>query len=269
MNRLTDNLKRIVVKVGTSTLSYPTGRLNIRRISKLISVLSDFKNSGMEIVLVSSGAIGAGTARLKLGDRPKDTMMKQAAAAVGQCELMHLYDKLFMEYGYTAAQILMTRIITNHDNTREHLINTFNTLLKLGAIPIVNENDSVAVEEIECEDMGFGGNDMLSAVVANLIHADMLILLSDIKGLYDSDPHKNPDAKLITCVTAIDDNLRKLAGGAGSSLGTGGMVTKLDAAEIAMSSGIDMVIADGSDPGLLYDIIEGKSVGTLFKAAQN
>ncbi|CDZ23652.1 Glutamate 5-kinase [[Clostridium] cellulosi] len=266
MNRLIKNAKRIVVKVGTSTLTYPNGKLNIRRISQLVRVLSDFKNEGKEIVLVTSGAIGVGTARLKLKERPKETRMKQAAAAIGQCELMYLYDKLFGEYGHITAQILMTRIITDRDNTRVNLINTFNTLLKLGAVPIVNENDSVAVEEIECDDIAFGGNDTLSAVVATLIEADVLILLSDIEGLYDSDPHKNPDAKLIPCVDKIDDYIRSLAGGAGSSLGTGGMVTKIEAAQIATEAGIDMVIMDGSDPQKLYDLFEGKSVGTIFHA---
>lgn len=266
MNRLIENAKRVVVKVGTSTLTYPNGKLNIRRISQLVRVLSDFKNAGKEIVLVTSGAIGVGTARLKLKERPKETRMKQAAAAIGQCELMYLYDKLFTEYGHITAQILMTRIITDRDNTRVNLINTFNTLLKLGAIPIVNENDSVAVEEIECDDIAFGGNDTLSAVVATLIEADVLILLSDIEGLYDSDPHKNPDAKLIPCVDKIDDYIRSLAGGAGSSLGTGGMVTKIEAAQIATEAGIDMVIMDGSNPLKLYDLFEGKSVGTIFHA---
>lgn len=261
-----DKAKRIVVKVGTSTLTYPTGRLNIRRISRLVRVLSDLKNSGKEVVLVTSGAIGVGTARLKLPERPKETRMKQAAAAVGQCELMYLYDKLFAEYGHITAQILMTRIITDRDNTRQNLINTFDTLLSLGAVPIVNENDSVATEEIECEDMAFGGNDTLSAVVATLIGADLLVLLSDIKGLYDSDPHKNPDAKLIPCVDKIDDELRAIAGGAGSALGTGGMITKLDAAKTAMDAGIDMVIMDGSEPEKLYDLFDGKQVGTFFRA---
>lgn len=261
-----DKAKRIVVKVGTSTLTYPTGRLNIRRISRLVRVLSDLKNSGKEIVLVTSGAIGVGTARLKLPERPKQTRMKQAAAAVGQCELMYLYDKLFAEYGHITAQILMTRIITDRDNTRQNLINTFDTLLSLGAVPIVNENDSVATEEIECEDMAFGGNDTLSAIVATLINADVLVLLSDIAGLYDSDPHKNADAKLIPYVDKIDDSIYALAGGAGSALGTGGMITKLDAAKTATEAGIDMVIMDGSEPEKLYDLFDGKQVGTLFRA---
>lgn len=262
-----DKAKRVVVKVGTSTLTYPNGKLNIRRISQLVGVLSDFINSGREIVLVTSGAIGVGTARLKLAERPRETRMKQAAAAIGQCELMYLYDKLFSEYGHITAQILMTRIITDRDNTRENLVNTFNTLLSLGAVPIVNENDSVAVEEIECEDIAFGGNDTLSAVVATLINADALVLLSDIKGLYDTDPHKNPDAKLIPYVDKIDDRIRSLAGGTGSSFGTGGMVTKIEAAQTAMSAGIDMVIMDGSDPYRLYDLFDGKPVGTIFRAS--
>lgn len=261
-----NNAKRIVIKVGTSTLTYPTGRLNIRRISQIVRVLSDLKNSGREVVLVTSGAVGVGAARLKLKERPKETRVKQAAAAIGQCELMYLYDKLFMEYGHPAAQILMTRVITDRDNTRDNLVNTFDTLLSLGAVPIVNENDSVAIEELQNEDIAFGGNDNLSAVVAKLINADLLVLMSDIKGLYDSDPHKNKNAKLIPYVDKIDDKIRALAGGAGSSLGTGGMVTKLEAAEIATKAGIEMVIMEGSNPYLLYELFDGKPVGTLFRA---
>lgn len=266
---MTGKEKRIVVKVGTSTLTYQNGGLNIRRISQFVRVLADFKNSGKEIVLVTSGAIGVGAAKLKLKERPRDTRLKQAAAAVGQCELMSIYDRLFMEYGHTTAQILMTRIITNHDNTRDNLINTFNTLLSLGTIPIVNENDSVAVEEIECEDMGFGGNDMLSVIVAKLIGADALVLLSDIEGLYNKDPHKYSDAELIPSVEKIDDNIRALAGEAVTALGTGGMKTKIDAAEVAMEAGIDMAILDGSRPELIYDLFEGKQVGTLFKSPKS
>lgn len=264
-----DQAKRIVVKVGTSTLTYPTGRLHIRRIEQLVRVLSDLKNSGRQIVLVTSGAIGVGAARLKLPQRPSKTSMKQAAAAIGQVELMYLYDKLFMAYGHVVAQILMTRIITDRDNTRENLINTFDTLLSLGAIPIVNENDSVAVEEIECEDIAFGGNDQLSAVVATLIHADALVLLSDIEGLYDQNPRETDKARLIPVVENIDDDILAHAGGAGTSLGTGGMVTKLEAAQIVTKSGIDMVIMDGSKPSRLYDLFEGNSVGTYFPAGRS
>lgn len=261
--------KRVVIKVGTSTLTYPSGRLNIRRIERLVQVMSDLKNSGKELILVTSGAIGVGTARLKLAERPKETPLKQAAAAIGQVELMDLYDKLFLSYGHTVAQILMTRIITDRDNTRINLINTFDTLLSLGVIPIVNENDSVAVEEIACEDIAFGGNDTLSAVVATLTHADLLILLSDIAGLYDKDPHEDKTARLIPVVGEISDEIRSLAGGAGSELGTGGMVTKLDAADIVTAAGIDMVILDGSDPDIIYRLLDGKQAGTYFPAKRD
>ena len=260
------NARRIVVKIGTSTLTYPTGRLHIRRIEQIVRALSDLKNSGREIVLVTSGAIGVGAARLKLAERPRETRMKQAAAAIGQVELMYLYDKLFMSYGHTVAQILMTRILTDRDNTRQNLINTFDSLLSLGVIPIVNENDSVAVEEIECDDIAFGGNDMLSAVVARLVRADALILVSDIQGLYDKDPREDNTARLIPVVTEINEAIRSLAGGAGSSLGTGGMITKLDAAQLVTGDGIDMAIIDGSDPDGLYSLFAGKPVGTYFPA---
>lgn len=261
------NAKRMVIKVGTTTLTYPNGRFNIRRIDQLVRVLSDIKNSGREIVLVTSGAIAVGSARLKLAERPRGTALRQASAAVGQLDLMYLYDKLFMSYGHVVAQILMTRIITNHDNTRENLVNTFNTLLSLGAIPIVNENDSVAVDELESEgSMAFGDNDQLSAVVASLIGADGLILLSDIEGLYDHDPHGPGKARLIPVVREINDDLFHLAGGSGSKLGTGGMITKLKAAQTATAQGIDMVIMDGSHPEKIYDIFEGKPVGTYFPA---
>ncbi len=260
--------KRVVVKVGTSTLTYPNGKLHIRLIEKLVQVLSDLQNSGKELILVTSGAIGVGAARLKLPERPRDTRMMQAAAAVGQVELMYLYEKLFMAYDHTAAQILMTRIITDHDNTRRNLVNTFESLLSLGVIPIVNENDSVAVEEIEEEAVAFGGNDTLSAVVATLIHADALVLLSDIDGLYDQNPHGHPDARFIPVVRTIGPEIRALAGGAGSSLGTGGMVSKLEAADIVTKNGIDMVIMDGSEPEKLYALFEGKPVGTYFPAGR-
>jgi glutamate 5-kinase len=259
--------KRIVVKVGTTTLTYPSGRFNIRRIDALVRVLSDVRNSGREVVLVTSGAIAVGSSRLKLAERPRETSLRQASAAVGQLELMYLYDKLFTSYGHVVAQILMTRIITSHDDTRKNLINTFNTLLSLGAIPIVNENDSVAVDELESEgSMAFGDNDQLSAEVASLIDAQGLILLSDIEGLYDRDPHGPGSAKLIPVVKNIGEDLFLLAGGAGSKLGTGGMVTKLKAAQTATSAGIDMIIMDGSHPEKIYDVFEGKPVGTYFPA---
>lgn len=259
-------LRRVVVKVGTSTLTYDTGRLNIRRIEQLVRVLSDLKNAGYEIIFVTSGAIGVGASKLGLKGRPQETRVKQAAAAVGQCELMALYDKLFLEYGQVAAQILMTRIITDRDNTKHNLVNTFDTLLGLGAVPIVNENDSVAIEEIESDDIAFGGNDQLSAVVAVLMRADLLVLLSDIEGLYEQNPQTHPGAKLIPVVKKIDDHILACAGGAGTERGTGGMVTKLEAAEYATSNGVDMVIMDGSDPTRLYDLFDGRPVGTYFPA---
>ena len=220
--------KRIVVKVGTSTLTYETGKTNIRRMAKLVSVLSDLLNSGMEVVLVTSGAIGVGVGKLGLRERPDDTPGPQAAATVGQCELMFMYDKLFGEYGHTVGQLLITRGDIENDCRKTNLVNTFEKLFAYGAIPIVNENDSVAVEEIV-----FGDNDSLSAIVARLVHADALIILSDIDGLYDSDPHKDADARLIPVVDEIDGRIRALAGGSGTQRGTGGMVTKLHAAELA------------------------------------
>lgn len=255
-----------MVKVGTSTLTYANGKLNLRRTEQLVKVLSDLKNSGMEIVLVTSGAIGVGVSKLGFAGRPGETRLKQAAASVGQCALMAIYDKLFLEYGQIAGQILMTRLLTDHDNTKHNLINTFEALLSLGAIPIVNENDSVAIEEIESDDIAFGGNDKLSAVVATLLHADLLVLLSDIAGLYDKDPHQCPDAKLIPVVEDITDELRACAGGAGTERGTGGMITKLDAAQLATAEGVEMAILDGSEPTLLYALLDGKPVGTRFPA---
>lgn len=252
---------RIVVKVGTSTLAHATGRLNIRRVEKLCKVLSDIKNTGCEIVLVSSGAIGMGVGKLSLPKRPDDMPTKQAAAAVGQCELMYTYDKLFLEYGHTVAQILLTASDLDHDDRRENIHNTLYRLLELGALPIINENDTVVTEEI-----GIGDNDTLSAIVTSVVNADLLILLSDIDGLYTEDPRKNPDAKLIKTVEKITPEIEALGGEKGSSLGTGGMVTKLHAAKIATESGADMIIANGEDPDILYEIMEGKEVGTRFIA---
>jgi glutamate 5-kinase len=259
-------IKRVVVKVGTSTLTYNNGTPNIKRIEQIVRVLSDLKNSGKEIILVTSGAIGVGTSKLGLGERPWETRVKQAAAAVGQCELMSLYSKLFIEYGHVVGQILMTRIITDRDNTKRNLINTFDTLLSLGVIPIVNENDSVSVKEIECDDIAFGGNDILSAIVAALINADILIMMSDKEGFLTGDPHSCAGAELIPVVYEITDDLRAIAGGAGTEHGTGGMFTKLEAAEIANNAGVDMVIMDGACPEKLYDLFDGKPIGTIFCA---
>ena len=250
---------RIVVKVGTSTLAHPTGLLNIRRVENLCRVLSDLKNAGNEIILVSSGAIGMGIGKLSLKARPTDIPTKQAAAAVGQCELMYTYDKLFSEYRHNVAQILLTASDIEHAQRRENFHNTLSRLLELGALPIINENDTVATEEIS-----IGDNDTLSAVVAASIDADLLILLSDIDGLYNKDPHRCSDAKIIPVVETITDEILALAGGSGSALGTGGMSTKLHAAQIVTQSGTDMVIANGEHPELLYDILEGKQIGTRF-----
>ena len=254
---------RIVIKVGTSTLAHTGGRLNIRRVELLCKVLSDLKNAGNEIVLVSSGAIGMGVGKLGLSGRPGDMPGKQAAAAVGQCELMYTYDKLFSEYHHTVAQILLTADDIQDSRRSGHVHDTLERLLQWGALPIINENDAVATDEIGIQTT-IGENDSLSAIVARLIGADLLVLLSDIDGLYTSDPRKNPDAKLIPTVDAITPEILALAGGTGSDLGSGGMATKLRAAKIVMDAGIDMVISNGDDPERLYALLEDKAVGTRF-----
>ena len=255
---------RIVVKVGTSTLAHPTGRLNIQRMERLCKVLSDLKNAGHEIILVSSGAIGMGVGKLSLPSKPSDMPTQQAAAAVGQCELMYIYDKLFTEYNHIVAQILITAPDLQEAGSRKrNFHNTLARLLELGALPVINENDTVSTDEIV-----IGDNDTLSANVASTIGADLLVLLSDIDGLYDSDPHKNPSARLIDTVEQLDERIYALAGGEGSSLGTGGMVTKLRAAKIATDAGCEMVIANGSRPENLYDILDGAHVGTRFLAQE-
>lgn len=258
---------KIVVKVGTSTLTHEGGKLNFRSFDALARVLSDIANMGNEIVLVSSGAIAVGAGKLQMKERPTVLSQKQAAAAVGQCELMHLYDKFFGEYGKTVAQILLTGEDVDSPEKKQNLINTFNSLLEMGIIPIVNENDSVSYAEIEAdneEHKVFGDNDTLSAVVAVLCSADKLVLLSDIDGLYDDNPNENHEARMIREVRVIDDEIRSLAGGAGSNRGTGGMITKLQAAELATENGVDMYIANGSTPEILYDIVSGRPAGTLF-----
>jgi glutamate 5-kinase len=257
--------KRIVVKVGTSTLCHGGRGLNFRNIDLLARTLTDIKNAGNEVILVTSGAIGAGSGKLNLPERPSDMRLKQAVAAVGQCELMHIYDKFFGEYGVTVGQILLTRDDVDRPTVKQNLLGTFESLLELGVIPVVNENDSVCIEEIESEHKVFGDNDTLSAVVAVLVSADLLVLLSDIDGLFSSDPRKNKKAKLIPVVEKIDASITALAGGAGSDFGTGGMATKLAAAAIATGHGIDMVITNGENPQNLYEILRGGSVGTLFK----
>ncbi len=254
---------RIVVKVGTSTLAHSTGRLNIRRVESLCKVMSDLKNQGHELILVSSGAIGMGVGKLGLTQKPCDMPTKQAAAAIGQCELMYTYDKLFGEYHHTVAQILLTDSDINNETRRAHFENTLFRLLELGALPIINENDTVATAEI-----AVGDNDTLSAIVACSAKADLLILLSDIDGLYTADPHKDASATLIPLVTALTPDILALAGVAVTAQGTGGMVTKLRAAQMAMDAGVAMVIANGETPTLLYDIVEGKAVGTRFALAQ-
>ena len=252
---------RIVIKLGTSTLAHPTGLLNVKRVEELCKVMSDLKNAGHEIIIVSSGAIGMGAGKLFLNEKPKDVRTKQAAAAVGQCELMYTYDKLFSEYNHTVAQILITGDDVDHSERRSNFENTMLRLLELGAIPIINQNDSVATNEIV-----IGDNDTLGAIVAKSINADLLILLSDIDGLFTADPHKDKNAVLLETVEEITPEIESMTGGAGSKLGTGGMTTKLNAAKIATEAGIDMVIANGREPAVLYDIIEGKKAGTKFLA---
>lgn len=258
----TNKNQRLVIKVGTSTLTHKTGRLNIRRVEQIVKVIADIKNSGREVILVSSGSIGLGMGKLGLLKRPDDTPTKQACAAVGQCELMYMYDKLFGEYNQVVAQLLLTKYVLL-EGRRTNVENATRKLLEKGVIPIVNENDTVAIDELELE---MGENDSLAATVADIAKADMLIILSDIDGLFDKNPNTSKDAKLINRVYEITDDLKNAAGGSGSSLGSGGMITKLNAAEIAMNAGIDMAIINGKEPDLLYDLLEGKAVGTLFKA---
>ena len=243
---------RIVIKVGTSTLAHSTGRLNIRRTRELCRVLSDLKNEGHEVILVSSGAIGMGVGKLSLKEKPTDIPTKQAAAAVGQCELMYTYDRLFAEYSHTVAQILLTGADFSAEDRHENFNNTMTKLLELGVLPIINENDTIATEEIKV-----GDNDTLSALVAISVKADLLVLLSDVEGLYSADPRKDKNARLIHQVHGVSETLLKSAGGEGSALGTGGMKTKLRAAQVCNQNGLDMVIASGKNPELLYEIVAG------------
>jgi len=256
---------RIVVKVGTSTLAHSTGRMNIRHMEELVKVLSDIKNAGHEIILVSSGAIGMGVGKLMLPGRPADMPTKQAAAAVGQCELMYTYDRLFTDYNHTVAQILLSAADINDPHRCTNVRNTLSRVLELGALPVINENDAVSTDEIGVSTT-IGENDTLSAVVAKLMCADLLVLFSDIQGLYTADPHKDPSARLIPVVEEITPEIETLAGGAGSGLGTGGMATKIKAARLVTAVGVDMVITDGNKPDALYDIVEGKPAGTRFLA---
>ena len=250
---------RLVVKIGTSTLTHATGHLNIRRVESLCRVISDIKNAGHEVILVSSGAIGMGVGKLGLRQRPRDIPTKQAAAAVGQCELMYTYDKLFSDYHHTVAQLLITGEDVANETRHRNFSNTLNRLLELGALPILNENDTVATEEIV-----IGDNDTLAAIVAKSVSAQLLVLLSDIDGLYTADPRVDAAARLIPTVERLDERIKALAGASGSDQGTGGMVTKLRAAEICLHCGCDMVIANGNNPANLYDILDGKPVGTTF-----
>ncbi len=252
---------RIVIKIGTSTLAHKSGLLNIRRVEELCKVMSDLKNAGNEVILVSSGAIGMGAGKLFLSEKPADIPTKQAAAAVGQCELMYTYDKLFSEYNHTVAQILITGDDIEHEDRSANFKNTMCRLLELGALPIVNENDTVTTDEIV-----IGDNDTLGAIVATEINADLLILLSDIDGLFTADPHKDKNAVMMDKIEEITPEIEDMTGGASSKFGTGGMATKIKAAKIATADGIDMVIANGSNPAVLYDIVEGKNVGTRFVA---
>lgn len=258
--RYLKQVKRVVVKVGSSTLTHSSGRLNLQRMEALVRQLADLHNRGLQVILVTSGAVGAGIGKLGLKRRPRTIPEKQAAAAVGQGILLHMYEKLFAEYGQTVAQILLTREDVAHRSRFLNARNALFTLLELEVIPIINENDAVAVEEIK-----FGDNDTLSALVASLVEADLLILLSDIAGLYEADPRSQPDARLLNWVAEITPEIEAMAGGAGTQLGTGGMATKIQAAKIAVSSGTAMVIADGSRPGVIQDILAGEEVGTWFK----
>ena len=254
--------KRIVLKLGTSTLTHKTGKLNIRRMTNLVRILSDLHNAGKELLLVSSGAVGMGVGKLNLPERPKDTPSKQAAAAVGQCELMHIYDDMFSKYNVTVAQILLTRATLTNERL-PHVQNTIGRLLEMGVIPIVNENDTVAIDELELE---IGENDSLSATVAAAVGADLLIILSDINGLYSADPRTDANAQVIREVRKIDARIEQMAGGAGSALGSGGMATKINAAKIATEAGVDMVIMNGRDPEQLYALFDGEPIGTHFLA---
>lgn len=257
------NAQRIVVKVGTSLLTHENGKMNFTIMDRLALAISELMNEDREVILVSSGSIGIGMGKFNLRRRPIAMGMKQALAAVGQCELMNIYSRLFSTYNHTVAQILLTKTDVNDDIKRQNVMNTFRSLLDFGVLPIVNENDTVSVDEIKSLTM-FGDNDTLSAVVAKLVNADLLIILSDIDGLYDCDPRENKDGKLISVVETVDDTIRHYAGGSGTKLGTGGMITKIKAAEIATGAGTNMVIANGQDPMIILNILKGEEIGTLF-----
>lgn len=258
---------RTVVKVGTSTLTYENGKINYRRIEALCKVLADLQNSGEEIILVSSGAIGVGMGKVHLSTRPTETKKKQALAAIGQCELMFMYDKIFGEYNHSVAQILLTRYAVETEHKRQNVNNTIDELLSMGIIPIINENDTVAIDELEGNN--FGDNDMLSAIVSHLVKADRLVILTDIDGLYDSNPRTNPNAKKISIVDNVTKDILDMAAGSGSNRGTGGMITKLQAADYATKRGVEVNIINGSNPENIYKVLEGNSVGTKFLAKKS
>lgn len=256
--------KRIVVKVGTSTLTYENGKLNLRRLQQLCKVLSDLQNSGREIILVSSGAVGVGIGKLGLKERPTSTPKRQALASIGQCELMFMYDKIFSEYNNIVSQVLLTRSVIDDPVLRTNALNTFETLIDMGIIPVVNENDTVSTAEIE--GANFGDNDMLSALVAKLVSADMLVIMTDIDGLFETNPREDPYAKLLKRVPEITEEIKKMAGGTGSNRGTGGMSSKIVAAQVATDSGVECCILNGSNPDVLYQLIDGHNPGTIFEA---
>lgn len=257
--------KRIVIKIGTSSLVHAGGKMNLRRIEKLARVISELMNQGREIILVSSGAIGVGAEALKLRERPSTVSGRQAAAAVGQVHLMQVYSRLFAEYGYNVAQILLTRDTVDAPEAKQNAVNTFTGLIEMHVLPVVNENDTIAVDEIK-----FGDNDNLSSIVARITGADLLIILTDIDGYYKDNPADRPDAEMYHNITDLSEAIETAAGGAGSRLGTGGMLTKVHASRLAAAAGIHAVIANGSDPEILYRILDGEDVGTMFvgKTAQ-
>ena len=254
--------KLTVIKVGTSTLTYENGKINYRRIESLCKVIADLQNSGEQIILVSSGAIGVGMGKAGLSVRPTETKKKQALAAIGQCELMFMYDKLFGEYNHSVAQILLTRYAVETEQKRQNVINTLDELLDMNIIPVINENDTVAIDELEGNN--FGDNDMLSAIVAGLVGADKLVILTDIDGLYDDNPRTNPNANKIDVVGRISPEIFEMAAGTGSNRGTGGMITKLQAADYATKRGVEVSVINGSNPENLYEVIDGNKIGTKF-----
>lgn len=256
--------KRTVIKVGTSTLTYENGKINYRRIESLCKVISDLQNSGEQIIFVSSGAIGVGMGKVGLETRPSETRKKQALAAIGQCELMFMYDKLFGEYNHSVAQILLTRYAVETEQKRQNVINTIDELLTMNIIPVINENDTVAIDELEGNN--FGDNDMLSAIVAGLTGADRLVILTDIDGLYNSNPKTDPNAKKIDVVEDITPEILDMAAGTGSNRGTGGMITKLQAADYATKKGTEVHVVNGSKPEDLYEVFDGNNIGTVFRA---